>query len=144
MSKDLEEEQRHTGSPVAPPHKEYQTPPPAPPSPGSDEDSDDEEGGPVKSFLEHLEDLRWVLIKSGAALLIAMVLCMVAAPVLTTILTWPLENSGENIKLEFLSPMGGFMVTLKVAFWGGMILALPAILFFLGDFVVPALKRNER
>ena len=24
---------------------------------------EEEEGGPVKSFLEHLEDLRWVLIK---------------------------------------------------------------------------------
>ena len=29
-----------------------------------DLDPEEEEGGPVKSFLEHLEDLRWVLIKS--------------------------------------------------------------------------------
>ena len=26
---------------------------------------EEEEGGPVKSFLEHLEDFRWALIKSG-------------------------------------------------------------------------------
>jgi len=36
-------------------------------------DQDEEEGGPVKSFLEHLEDLRWVLIKSLAALGVAFV-----------------------------------------------------------------------
>jgi hypothetical protein len=29
------------------------------------------EGGAVKSFLEHLEDLRWMLIKSSAALFVA-------------------------------------------------------------------------
>ena len=28
------------------------------------------EGGAVKTFLEHLEDLRWMLIKSGAAILL--------------------------------------------------------------------------
>ena len=33
---------------------------------------EDEEGGPVKSFLEHLEDLRWVLIKSVVSLSVAM------------------------------------------------------------------------
>ena len=36
----------------------------------------EEEGGPVKSFLEHLEDLRWVLIKSLAALSVAMLICL--------------------------------------------------------------------
>jgi hypothetical protein len=38
-----------------------------------DLDQEEEEGGPVKSFLEHLEDLRWVLIKSIAAAGVAMV-----------------------------------------------------------------------
>ena len=36
---------------------------------------EEEEGGPVKSFLEHLEDLRWVLIKSLATIGVAMVVC---------------------------------------------------------------------
>ena len=34
------------------------------------------EGGAVKSFLEHLEDLRWMLIKSAAALFVAMFVCL--------------------------------------------------------------------
>ena len=39
---------------------------------------EDEGGGPVKSFLEHLEDFRWVLIKSGVTVFVAMLLCLIA------------------------------------------------------------------
>jgi hypothetical protein len=37
----------------------------------------DHEGGPVKTFLEHLEDLRWVLIKSLVGLGIGMFICLI-------------------------------------------------------------------
>ena len=50
-------------------------------------------GGPVKSFLEHLEDLRWTLIKSGAALLVGMIVCLYATPYVVRILKWPLERA---------------------------------------------------
>ena len=39
---------------------------------------DEAEGGPVKTFLEHLEDFRWVLIKSIVALFLAMLVCLFA------------------------------------------------------------------
>ena len=42
------------------------------------DESEEEEGGPVKSFLDHLEDLRWVLMKSGVALLVSMLICLIA------------------------------------------------------------------
>lgn len=53
----------------------------------------DDEGGPVKSFLEHLEDLRWVLIKSVVALSVAMLLCLIAGNYVVQILKWPLERA---------------------------------------------------
>ncbi len=53
----------------------------------------EEEGGPVKSFLEHLEDLRWVLIKSLAALGVAFVVCMVAGNEVVKVLTRPLSRA---------------------------------------------------
>ena len=37
-----------------------------------------DEGGPVKSFLEHLEDLRWLLIKSAVAVGVCMMICLTA------------------------------------------------------------------
>lgn len=51
------------------------------------------EGGPVKSFLEHLEDLRWVLVKSVVALGIAMLLCLIAGNYVVEILKWPLQRA---------------------------------------------------
>jgi sec-independent protein translocase protein TatC len=103
---------------------------------------EEEEGGPVKTFLEHLEDLRWVLIKCVASLLLGMVTCLVAARQITEVLTWPLINL--HMKLESFGPLGGFTISMKIAFYGGITLALPFILYFIGDFVMPALKRNEK
>lgn len=51
------------------------------------------EGGPVKSFLDHLEDLRWVLIKSLAALGIGMLICLIAGDQVVHILKRPLLNA---------------------------------------------------
>ena len=56
-------------------------------------DDQDEEGGPVKSFLEHLEDLRWVLIKSLAALGVAFVVCLLAGDLVVSVLTHPLRQA---------------------------------------------------
>jgi len=47
------------------------------PQPPPQQDEEEEGGGPVKTFLEHLEDLRWTLIKSISAILVAMLLCLI-------------------------------------------------------------------
>lgn len=54
---------------------------------------DDAEGGPVKSFLEHLEDLRWVLIKSSAAIAIATLACLIGGHYVVAVLKWPLTRA---------------------------------------------------
>ena len=51
------------------------------------------EGGPVKTFLEHLEDFRWVLIKSCVALAVAMLLCLVAGNDVVQVIKWPLTRA---------------------------------------------------
>jgi sec-independent protein translocase protein TatC len=107
-------------------------------------EEDEDEGGPVKTFLEHLEDLRWVLIKASASLVVGMVACLAASPQLIAFLTWPLTASKTGIKLQFLGPMGGFMISMKLAFWGGIVLSLPFILYFVASYIMPALKRNEK
>jgi sec-independent protein translocase protein TatC len=63
--------------------------------PGADplDEQADEEGGPVKSFLEHLEDLRWVLIKSCAAAGVAMLGCLLAGNYVVRVLEWPLSRA---------------------------------------------------
>ena len=60
--------------------------------PGSErlEQLEEEEGGPVKSFLEHLEDLRWVLIKSLATIGVAMLVCFFGGNHVFKVLRMPL------------------------------------------------------
>jgi sec-independent protein translocase protein TatC len=53
----------------------------------------EDEGGPVKSFLEHLEDFRWLVIKSGAVLMVSLIICLYAVPQIVTILKWPLSRA---------------------------------------------------
>lgn len=55
--------------------------------------SDEDEGGPVKTFLDHLEDLRWVLIKSTVSVAIAMLLCLIAGDRVVWLLKRPLEHA---------------------------------------------------
>ena len=57
------------------------------------EDEEEEEGGPVKPFLDHLEDLRWVLIKSLSAVGIAVVVCLLAGNVVVEVLLRPLHHT---------------------------------------------------
>jgi sec-independent protein translocase protein TatC len=59
------------------------------------DEQSEEEGGPVKSFLEHLEDLRWVLIKSGVAAGVAMVGCLLAGNLVVQVLEWPLRRAPQ-------------------------------------------------
>jgi len=58
---------------------------------------DEAEGGPVKTFLEHLEDFRWVLIKSGVALFLGMLVCLFAANHVIQIIKWPLLRAPAGI-----------------------------------------------
>jgi sec-independent protein translocase protein TatC len=57
------------------------------------EHTDEAEGGPIKTFLEHLEDFRWVLIKSAVALAVAMLLCLIAGNYVVQIIRWPLTHA---------------------------------------------------
>lgn len=50
-------------------------------------------GGPVKTFLEHLEDFRWVLVKCSIALGLSMLVCLIGANFVIGIIKWPLTRA---------------------------------------------------
>ncbi len=182
-------------------------------------------GGPVKPFLDHLEDFRWMLLKIFSSVAIGMVVSLVAAPNIMGILTKPMEwaremeyiklsrgldkkfipvrlgdkqittlkgtsllelypesnkthqNSIQELQLVLtnLPPIDGktnqaltlvakttgnidapipeakyygvidpFMGAIKLAIFGGIFISIPFILYFVGDFILPALKSKER
>jgi len=66
---------------------------PEPEEPAPYHEPEEEGGGPVKTFLEHLEDLRWVLIKSLVAVGLGMLICLIAGDYVVSILKWPLSRA---------------------------------------------------
>ncbi len=59
----------------------------------SSEPPSEDDGGPVKSFLEHLEDFRWVLVKISVSLALAMLVCLIGANYVMAIVKWPLTQA---------------------------------------------------
>lgn len=58
----------------------------------SQEPDADDGGGPIKSFLEHLEDFRWLLIKCLITLGLAMLVCLIGANYVISVIKWPLTR----------------------------------------------------
>jgi sec-independent protein translocase protein TatC len=98
------------------------------------------------TLLEHLEDLRKMLIRISAAIVFGMVVVAPFTPQVLGILTLPLREIGLDPS-EFLinlKVMSGFSVAMTLIFWTGLLLATPFIVFFVAQFVFPALHKNEK
>jgi len=97
-------------------------------------------------FLDHLEELRWRIIWSLLALTIAFVVGFVLVDQLDVmgLLMRPIAPRLPGGKLYFTSPIEPFMITLKLAFVVGVVLASPVIVWQLWRFLSPALYDKER
>ena len=115
---------------------------------------------PEMSLTEHLAELRMRIIRSGLAVLIGSILVVAFY---NTVLGWLLgpyaklcqrkdpsycgrsydEDTGQVV-LFALDPVEGFATRLKIGFYGGIIIALPVLLWQLWKFIVPALHKNEK
>ena len=92
------------------------------------------------SFLEHLDDLRGVLIQSAIAFLLAAIVCWFFSGQIIDILI-------EDLTLEqliFYAPAEAFMARVKISLVLGLLIAYPFILFRVWSFVAPALFERER
>jgi sec-independent protein translocase protein TatC len=99
-------------------------------------------------FWEHLEELRGVLIKSLVAFVICAVLIGYFATEFMEALKWPLlsvskDYPGIDTSLGTLSIMEVFTMIIQLCVFGGLLLAGPFILYFIGQFVSPALTEKE-
>jgi len=95
-------------------------------------------------FLNHLEELRWRIIKSLAAVVVGAVACFFLSDQLLAVLTHPVTRLNSPPKIIFLSPIGMFLVRLNISIVGGIILGLPVIFFQVWRFVSPGLLESER
>ena len=175
-----------------------------------------EDGDVVKPFLDHLEDLRWTIVKMVVTLVLGMVVCFVFAHDLVKVLQWPIHWAGiavegsafkpaapaadpvkveaelpknatlalvermkakgvlskeeaeeiatlakqdiagaqaraaaeeaksTNVEIRAPSPFNAIMSAIQISFYAAITLSMPLLLYFLGEFVMPALTQREK
>jgi len=95
-------------------------------------------------FLEHLEELRWRLIKSAIAVIVGMVICLFFSQKILDLLILPTHYLDTPLVLQVLKVQGMFIVKLEVGFFGGLVLALPFVLVQFWRFISPGLIETEQ
>ena len=98
------------------------------------------------TVVEHLAELRRRLIISLAAIAVGGVICFVFAPQIINFLIQFYKNSTADTpnKLIFTGPLDAFATRLKIATYGGIVLALPVWLWELWRFITPGLNPTEK
>lgn len=108
-------------------------------------------GDEEKPFLDHLEDLRKMIVRIAMTLLVSTLFTFCFYDKLFEIIKYPLWATGviktpEELKamLQILTPQEGFLMVMNLSLIAAVILAFPLLLFFLLQFILPGLKPAEK
>jgi sec-independent protein translocase protein TatC len=97
-------------------------------------------------FLDHLEELRWRIIWSLAALIVGVAVAFVLV-YRFDLLTWiqgPILPFLHGHKLVYTHPGDGFSILLQTSIMTGIVIALPVVIWQVYAFLSPALHRHEK
>src|SRR5213595_1238861 len=98
-----------------------------------------------KPFLEHLEDLRWTIVKVAITLVAAMIICFALRSTLVRVMQAPLHELDPQVgALKALGITDSIVISFHLAFYAGIVLSFPLLLYFLAEFVLPALTAVEK
>src|SRR5688572_5323397 len=98
------------------------------------------------TVVEHLTELRRRIVISLVAVAITAAVAYVFAP---DVISWLLDfykdaTDGEQTFFIFTGPLDAFVTRLKIATYGGIILAVPIWLWQLWRFITPGLHPHEK
>jgi len=117
-------------------------------SANNEEDEVEKSAAPL---LEHLIELRTRLMWAIGAFFIAFLVCFFFAKQIFNLLVipfqWATEWAGlatDKVDLIYTAPQEFFFTQIKLAMFGGIVLAFPMIATQIYKFVAPGLYRNER
>ncbi|WP_043589477.1 twin-arginine translocase subunit TatC [Geminisphaera colitermitum] len=118
------------------------------------EDEEDEAASDIApgerpmGFFDHLEELRWTIVKCVVAFGVFAAGIGVFLRQANQVLLWPLhrvqaENAAVELDLGTRSVMESFTIVIQMCGLGGLVMALPFMFFFVGQFIRPALNDRE-
>lgn len=107
--------------------------------------------GETMPIMDHLRELRSRLIRCALAIAVGMMVLLATYNPVKDFLTKPYrdlcaERPDFNCdgSLFSLGPLDGFSARIRICAYGGLVLALPVIMWQIWRFVVPALSKKER
>jgi sec-independent protein translocase protein TatC len=102
-------------------------------------------------IMEHLRELRSRIIRSFLAIAVASLTMLTVYNPVKNFLTQPYRNlcsARPDFKCDgslfSLGPLDGFSARMRICLYGGVVLALPVILWQIWRFIVPALSKKEK
>lgn len=102
-------------------------------------------------IMEHLRELRSRIIRSSLAVAVSFIVLLAFYDPVKNLLTRPYRNLCEarpdfkcDGSLYSLGPLDGFNARMRICAYGGLVLALPVIVWQIWRFIVPALSKKER
>lgn len=96
------------------------------------------------TFLEHLEELRQRLVRSCIYLAGGFAACWGFREQIFHFMVEPMRRAGFADRFIFTAPAEALVLYMKMAFFVGIFVALPFILWEVWGFVAPGLYRNEK
>lgn len=97
------------------------------------------------NYLEHLEELRWRIIKIIIGIIIGgIIIAIFMEPIMNYVILLPAKKTIPQMTIINLKPYGQFILYMEVIIIGGIIVSIPNILFQTWKFIEPALKPGER
>src|SRR5438874_7802038 len=98
-----------------------------------------------KPFLEHLEDLRWTVVKMAITLVLALIVCFAFRSILVRVMQAPLHDLDPQVGvLKALGITDSIVISFHLAFYAGIVVSFPLLLYFIAGFVLPALTAVEK
>ena len=96
------------------------------------------------SLFDHLEELRWRILKSLASIIIMSILTFNFANYLVEILIKPASQINSDLNLQVLTIQGMFLLKWNLSIICGIILSLPVITVQVWKFLSPGLYNKEK
>jgi sec-independent protein translocase protein TatC len=95
------------------------------------------------SVVDHLRELRDRLIWSMMAIAVGAVICFIFFGPIIHLMVQPYRDATGK-PLIFTQPLEAFMTRVKVAAYGGFVVASPVVFFHLWRFITPGLSPKEK
>ena len=104
-------------------------------------ESDDTKRAPTSmGFLEHLEELRWRLLKSVLTVVVFSIAAFYFSDRIITFIKLPLGD----VQLYNIQVTGSFYAYLKVSLITGVLASLPIVFYQMWSFISPGLYKKEK